>query len=133
MRINAGTPVFVESERELIEHWQTFLFKNDDWLELYSLNLILQIQFFLKYKNIKYIMCNAGHMCKKSPCTVGYTKFIDNDKFLNLFDATQSFYEKYKLLGYKNEKARYWHHGEEPHKLFSEELLEAYQKNYGNS
>jgi hypothetical protein len=35
----------------------------------------------------------------------------------------QSFFIKYKNLGYTNLKAKYWHHDETPHAMFADELF----------
>lgn len=133
LRINAGTPIFKEDERSTIEYWQKFIAEHSDWLEIYSLNLILQIQFFLKSLGIKYIMCNAGYMTQLTSRTQQYIKFIDNNHFYNLLDFEQSFWRKFLNQGYKNEKAKYWHHGEEPHKIFAQELENFYRLTYGNN
>jgi hypothetical protein len=59
-----------------------------------------------------------------------YIDQIDQSYYLDLTDNEQSFYWKYKNVGYVNYKAKYWHHGEEPHKLYSEELFKLYVNKY---
>ena len=41
----------------------------------------------------------------------------------------KGFFWRYRDLGYNNPKARYWHHGEEPHKLFADELYQFIESN----
>jgi hypothetical protein len=53
-----------------------------------------------------------------------YIRQIDQTKYYKITDNDQSFFWKYKNAGFVNTKAKYWHHGEEPHKLFSEELYQ---------
>ena len=47
---------------------------------------------------------------------------IDSECYYNWDNNDEAFYWKYKNLGYTNEKAKYWHHGELPHQLYAEEL-----------
>lgn len=111
---------------------------------------ILHTQFYLKSKGIDYMMCNTmnvlpnadGSMnfemyrsfadeeldmtlyrCDDNNGVMFYLDLIDKDKYKDPFDKEKSFYPYYKNLGYTNEKAKYWHHGEEPHMLYAEELL----------
>ena len=48
---------------------------------------------------------------------------VDDNKYYQLNNKDEAFYQKYQRLGYVNEKAKYWHHGEEPHELFADELI----------
>ena len=48
---------------------------------------------------------------------------VNDNKYYQLNNKDEAFYQKYQRLGYVNEKAKYWHHGEEPHKLFADELI----------
>ena len=55
---------------------------------------------------------------------------IDDTKFYKpKSPQEESFYWKYKNLGYNNEKAKYWHHGEEAHSLYAEELYNFVKEN----
>lgn len=47
---------------------------------------------------------------------------IDQTKYLHMMHDGESFYIKYKNLGFENPKAQYWHHNEEPHKAYAEDL-----------
>ena len=47
---------------------------------------------------------------------------VDDNKYYQLNNKDEAFYQISKL-GYVNDKAKYWHHGEEPHKLFADELI----------
>jgi hypothetical protein len=50
-------------------------------------------------------------------------KMIDDRYYYNYnTNQDQSFFWKYRNLGHENPKAMYWHHSEEPHMLYAEEL-----------
>jgi hypothetical protein len=51
-----------------------------------------------------------------------YLDQIDESKYYNMLDNDQSFYTKYKNLGYTNPNAKYWHHDETPHAMYADEL-----------
>lgn len=70
-------------------------------------------------------MCNVMHMFGNPPCrhVQQYLEYIDSSKYYKMLDNNASFYTKYKNLGFVNEKAKYWHHGEGPHKAYANELL----------
>jgi hypothetical protein len=54
---------------------------------------------------------------------------IDETKYYNVFNNEASFYQRYRDLGYVNELAKYWHHGEEPHRLYAKELIDYMEAN----
>ena len=122
-RINMGYPGADEEEKAIIKEYHRFMATNEKYLELVSANLVLQLQYFLCSINVDYLMCNTLHMFgKRDQHNTFYLNQIDHTKYYNIEDNTQSFYTKYKELGYKNEKAKYWHHNETPHSLYAEEL-----------
>jgi hypothetical protein len=51
-----------------------------------------------------------------------YLSNIDNKQYINFDNNDECFYWKYRNAGHTNPKAKYWHHGEEPHQLYAEEL-----------
>jgi len=59
-----------------------------------------------------------------------YLDQIDQSCYMNLRDNNQSFYHKYKNLGYQNPKATYWHHNEDPHRLYANDLYDFWQTKY---
>lgn len=122
LRINSGWPGGNDLERELVPQYQRFMADNSAYLEIQSANYVLQLQYFLRSRNVKYMMCNTMHMFTPSIHMDFYTSLIDQSCYYNMTDNTQCFYWKYSNLGYKNTKAKYWHHGEEPHALYAEEL-----------
>ena len=122
LRINPGTQAFTESEKTEIDFWKKFIPKQHEWLELYSLNLILQLQYFFKMQHINYLMTNTGYVYKDTKHTNMYHSLIDHSKYKAADDFGESFYKKYKNLGYVNPKAKWWHHDEIPHALYSDEL-----------
>lgn len=122
-RINLGWAGGDDEERELFPYYHEFIAKNENYIELQSINHVLQIQYFLKSKNIEYVMCNSMFLCTlPNRANEQYLQLIDETRFYNLNDNRLSFFWKFRNLGYANPKAKYWHHGEEPHRLYAEEL-----------
>ena len=130
IRVNLGYKGNGKEEMEVIAGCHQFITNNLTYIEIISANLILQMQYFLKLKQVKSIMCNTMHMFTPAPQINFYIDQIDQSYYLDLLDNEQSFYWKYKSAGYVNHKAKYWHHGEEPHKLYSEELFKLYVNKY---
>jgi hypothetical protein len=123
LRINHGWQGNSAYEKKIIPSYQRFLANNYDYLEIYSANLVLQIQYFLQSKNIDYIMCNSMYMFKESKYLDFYLKQIDQSKYINMMNEKLSFYWNYRNKGYENTKAKYWHHDEEPHRLYAKKLF----------
>lgn len=122
-RINMGWPGVWPKEKIFIAEYHKFIAKNENYLEILSANLMLQIQYFLQSNKINYLMCNSTHMFgKHNKSTEFYLDLIDSAKYYNMRDNEQSFYIKYKNAGYTNPKAKYWHHNETPHALYADEL-----------
>ena len=123
IRVNMGWSGSDPEEKVLIKEYHEFMAKNEKYLEILSLNNVLQMQYFFESKKVDYLMCNTLHMFEpKSTHTSFYLKQIDESKYFNMMDNDQSFYTKYKNLGYTNPKAKYWHHDETPHALYADEL-----------
>lgn len=121
---------YTEREKDIQADYQNFVIKRTEFTEIYSANLVLQIQFYLKYKNCKYLMCDTGYMFthENEKYLNFYNIIIDKKNYYNFSDTQQSFYTKFKNLGYINDKAKYGHHGEEPHRLYAEELYNFIQE-----
>jgi len=131
LRINMGWTGSDPEEKALIPDYHRFMAQNEKYLEIVSANAILQIQYFLQSKDVDYVMCNVMHMfTKKDKHTKFYIDQIDQSKYYNMLDNDQSFYPKYKNLGYTNPKAKYWHHNEFPHALHAEELHKFIESEY---
>ena len=129
-RVNLGYPGNDAEEKIVIAEYHRFMARNEKYLELISLNLVLQLQYFFNSIDIDYLMCNTLHMFdKRDKHNTFYLNQIDHTKYYNIEDNTQSFYTKYKELGYKNDKAKYWHHNEIPHSLYAEELFNFIKEN----
>lgn len=123
MRINMGWEGTDPEHRIIIPEYHRFIAKNEKYLEILSINLVLQIQYFLKAHNIDYVMCNATHMFSKDNTFLEfYFNLVDQTKYYNMRDSEKSFYIKYKNEGYTNPRAKYFHHGRVPHQLFADEL-----------
>lgn len=123
-RINFGWEGNTDEEREVLPPYQKFMVENPLMLENWSANNVLTIQYLFKSLNIPYVMCNTMHMFQPDEFFTRYlVDCIDENHYYKLkTDQYQAFYHKYAELGYENPKAVYWHHNEEPHRLYAEEL-----------
>ena len=124
IRINLGYKGSDEEEKVVIARCHEFIANHSSYIEIISANLILQVQYFLKMHGIDYAMCNTMHMFESNKTLEFYIKQIDQSKYYNLTDNTSSFFWKYKNAGFVNPKAKYWHHGEQPHSMYAEELYQ---------
>lgn len=123
-RLNFGWTGNTAYEKTMIPKYREFMADNQLILENWSATYVLQIQYFLKSLNVPYVMCSTMHMFQPEEHFTSYlVNLIDKTRYYNL-NTTQdeSFYWKYRNLGYENTKAKYWHHDEEPHRLYAEEL-----------
>lgn len=75
-------------------------------------------------------MCSTMHMFSDNRYVNIYTDLVDKSCFMDFDQNDLSFYPYYKSLGYENAKAKYWHHSEEPHRLYSEKLFDFWCKKY---
>jgi hypothetical protein len=126
LRINYGWEGYGSYEKSIIPPYQKFMADNETYLEYQSATNVLMVQYFLKSLDVPYVMCDTMHMFVPDDPFVRYLlKMIDSSRYYN-FNKGQdtSFYWKYKNLGHINEKAKYWHHGEEPHRLYADELYD---------
>lgn len=120
--ITMAWPGGSKKEKKIVKGYQKFVTNHLEFFEMYSANIVLQLQYFLKSKDVPYLMCNTMEMFTNSPCNDFYIEMIDKSRYFNLTDVSRSFYPYYKKLGFVNKKANYWHHGEDPHFLYAEDL-----------
>lgn len=111
-----------------IPQYQRFIAKNLEYLEIQSANLVLMLQGFFQANGIEYLMCNTMHMFTNRKWIDPYAKNFDLTRYINFIDNDSSFYTKYTNLGFKNPNAIYWHHGEDAHRLYADELFDFYKK-----
>lgn len=129
-RINYGWKGSTAYEKQMIPSYQEFMANNQLMLENWTAQVVLMTEYFLKFKKINYVMCNTMHMFRQSPYTSYLVDKIDSKFYYNPTSTQdESFYWKYKNLGYANPKAQYWHHNEEPHRLFADELYDFVKRN----
>lgn len=123
-RLNFGWKGGSVYEKTMIPKYHEFMSDNLSILENWSLKEVLMTQYFLKSLNIPYIMCSTMHLYQKNdPFTQYLLDLVDEDNYYGFRqDTKESFYWRYKNAGFINKKAQYWHHGEEPHRLYAEEL-----------
>lgn len=132
IRINLGYKGGTDEEKFMIGRAHEFIANNTPFVEIITANLLLQIEYFLKMKQVEYIMCNTMTMFEDRSLQWlnFYLDQIDASHYLNMRNNDECFYWKYRNLGYTNSKAEYWHHSEEPHKLYAEELYKFYSNKY---
>lgn len=129
LRINQGWAGGDNWEKELLPGYQEFIAQNLELLEIISVNLVLQLQYFFKLQKVNYLMCNSMHMFTPTIQLKFYLNLIDKSNYINYIDNDKSFYWKYRNRGFLNSKAKYWHHDEIPHMLYAEELYRFIQNN----
>jgi hypothetical protein len=120
-RLNLGLDVYEGLPKEYKSH-QRFISENESIFQIMSCNTILQMQYYLESKNIDYLMVNTMTVIERNKHTQFYIDRINHKKYIHATDQDESFYIKYKNLGHINSKAQYWHHGQEPHSLYAEQL-----------
>jgi len=130
IRINMGYKGNGSKEQDFIEGYHRFMADNELYLEILSVTYVLQLQYFLKMHKVKYLFVNTLQMFTQEHDTLKWYKDqIDRKRFLEFDNNAESFYFKYANLGYKNTKAKYFHHDEVPHQLYAEHLFEYITKN----
>jgi hypothetical protein len=124
-RINFGWLGGDDEEKQLFPYYHEFMAKNEKMLEIQCIKDVLLIQYRLQALGIKYIMCNAMHMFTDThKHNEDLLSLVDTNRYYNMRNNDASFFLKFKNLGYTNPKAKYWHHGEEPHRLYAKELCD---------
>lgn len=123
-RVNMGFFGGPGEDENMFKFFHEYMARFPEMSEISSANFVIQIQNYLRLLHIPYLMCNVMHMFSSPVCrhVQHYLDFIDNSKYYKMLDNAASFYPKYKNLGFVNEKAKYWHHGEGPHKAYANEL-----------
>jgi hypothetical protein len=119
IRVNFALTGQTQEENDKIAYYQSFMAKNLEYTEIQTANLILQLEYFLKMKNIKYVMCETMEMFSDNKYIKPYINMIDKTYYMNFNNKQESFWWKYKSLGFVNSIAKYWHHGETPHSMFA--------------
>ena len=115
---------FPEQERMHKVYYDFIVNSPPQQMELTSLNIALQLQWFFKSKNIPYLMTDTLHNVKTDQVFVDpYLNMVDKLRYINFGQPEESFYSIYEKLGYTNPKAKYFHHGEDAHLHYSH-LLE---------
>lgn len=114
--------VLNDDEQYSIDLCRKFMVTHPVYLEIVTANAILQTQYFLKMHNVKYLMCNTLYLFETRSQINWYKNLIDKNHYIDFDNNSQCFVEKYKKLGFVNPNAKYYHHGEEPHKLYAEYL-----------
>ena len=133
LRVNAAWKGIYDDEIVAIADCHQMMAKYGHTLELQSANYVLMLQYFFKANKIPYVMCNTLHMFSPLSVSTRHIKFyltkFNKKRYIKFLDNSEAFYTKYKNLGYKNPKAKYWHHDEEPHRLYCEVLQKFIEDN----
>jgi len=119
-----------EEEKRFTPDLHKFMVNHQPYLEVQTYNLILQIQFMLEAFKVPFMMLNTMPFFLDDINGVkNLLPLVDDNKYYQLNNKDEAFYQKYQKLGHVNDKAKYWHHGEEPHKLFADELINFNEEN----
>lgn len=124
LMVNNGASSHTIWQEEILSRFRIFIGENLEYLEVISATCALQLQYFLKMKNIEYCMCNTGYMfTKEAKHMKFYLDQLDSSRYMNMYsDEYGGFFWKYRNIGHVNPLAKYHHHGEEPHALYADEL-----------
>lgn len=125
LQVHHGAKPGNSDEREIYERYPMFIVNEEIFLEILSANYALQLQYFFKSKNIPYLQVNTLYQFTQLNHHIEfYLNQIDRLRYLDFDNPKEAFYYKYADLGYKNLKAQYFHHSEEPHWRYADHLLE---------
>jgi hypothetical protein len=128
-RILLGYHGYTTTEQRFIKNYHNFIMINEQYLQIASVNLMLQLQYFFSMRQVNYLMCNAISSPTRNKCLNFYLDQIDITRYRELTNPKETFYVKYRDAGYSNPLAKYWHHSEIPHALYAEELLKFIERN----
>lgn len=130
MRVTFGWPGGTPEEKALVPDYHKFMAQNEAFLELMTFHIVLQLQYFFKANNVNYLMSNSMDVFTQERFQIKeMLESVNLSKYYKMLEPEESFYKKYRNLGYENKKAKYWHHDEVPHKLYSEELIKHIEEN----
>jgi len=105
--------------------YHEFITSFPEHMELISLNLALQLQWFFSSKQIPYIMTDTLYnVNSENPFVKPYINMIDQNRYINFGKPRDAFYYKYESMGYSNDDSKYYHHGEKAHLHYSQILEE---------
>lgn len=123
LRVNFSSMSTDEISQEQISQAQRFMVSNSPFLEINSAMQAMHVRSFLENLSVKYCMCDTGYMFSDADYMKFYLKQLDPSCYLNIGkDISTTFYSKYKDAGYIHPRAKYFHHGPVPHKLYADEL-----------
>lgn len=130
LQINPGYTGYSAREKEKQERYHRFITSELAFCEILSLNLVLLIQNFCKANNYRYFMSSAGYVFteKYIPWTRDYMRLVDEKHYYSFRTKEDSFYEKYKLRGHINPKAKYGHHDDLAHKAHADDLYSYFKR-----
>lgn len=123
LQIQHGNKTANRDERDIYDRYNDFIIHDEIFLEILSANYALQLQYFFKMQKIPYLLVNTLYQFTKTNNHIQfYLSQIDRNRYLDFDNNEEPFYYKYAAMGYKNLKAQYFHHSEEPHWRYSEHL-----------
>ena len=131
LQINIGHEGFDSREKEIQKVYKNFMVTGGPYFEVNSAQHILQMQYFCESRNVRWLMTNTAYMLTKQfdKWTRFYYREVDKQHYYKLKEDHESFYEKYRQLGYVNTKAKWGHHAEIPHALHAEDLYNFVKSN----
>ena len=123
LQIQHGLKSPNRDERHILDRYNDFIIHDEIFLEILSANYALQLQYFFKMNKVPYLLVNTLYQFTKTNNHIQfYLRQIDGKRYLDFDNNEEPFYYKYAAMGYKNLKAQYFHHSEEPHLRYAEHL-----------
>jgi hypothetical protein len=99
------------------------MFINETHWEINKLLNIIKVQTILKSYNANYAFYNAFNSNVNDDRFKKYHDLIDQQKFKNMFDQSQSFYYWALEQGHDINGQMYWHHKLPAHTAYAEKLF----------
>jgi hypothetical protein len=130
IQINPGYTGYSAREKEKQERYHRFIAHEVPFCEILSLQMILMIQYFCQANNYRYFMSSAGYVFTEEnlPWTRHYMRLVNDKHYYNFRTKEDAFYEKFKLRGHVNHKAKYGHHDEAAHKAHADDLYNYFKR-----
>ena len=123
LQVHHGVVPGNNDERPVYERYTPIIVQDEIFLEILSVNLSLQLQYFFKSRQVPYLQVNTLYQFTQLNHHIEfYLNQIDRTRYLDFDKPNEAFYYKYADMGYKNLKAQYFHHSEEPHWRYADHL-----------
>jgi hypothetical protein len=114
---------FTDNDKSYIKQLSKYMFINETHWEINKLLNIIKVQTILKSYNADYAFYNAFTPNINKNRFKKYHDLIDQQKFKNMFDRSQSFYYWALEQGHDIDGQIYWHHKLPAHTAYTKKLF----------